>query len=200
MADGNMRRWEPGPTRPKHLLTVGGETLLARLVRQIHSLEPEAEIIITSHDPRYEVSGAVRYEPQNNRIELDRFTWELIGDGVCFLYGDTVYSDEAVRTICGAQTDTLLFAGSRKSIVALKVGDGERMKALVEQVRTDYEAGKLAECKGWQIFEYHTGLSRDRVEHCPCFLLISDGTRDFNKWEEYRTFQEESGTEICLNS
>lgn len=191
MADGAMRRWEPGLDRPKHLLTIEGETLLARLVRQLRSIDPEASVIITSHDPRYELPGAVRYEPQNNRLELDRFTWELIEDGVCFLYGDTYYSDESLRRICQAETNGLRFVGNRNSIVALKVGSGDTMKDILQKLRFAYEDGHISECKGWQVFEFYTGLSQCEAAQSSRFIMLTDETRDFNEWHEYCRFLEE---------
>ena len=80
MADGKMTRWKNFLV-PKHMLPVHGEPILLRTVRLVRRFDPNAEIIITSHNPSYEVPGTVRYEPQNNHCEIDRFTWELIGDG-----------------------------------------------------------------------------------------------------------------------
>ena len=62
----------------------------------------------------------MRYEPKNNVLEIDRFTAELIGDDMCFLYGDVLYSESAVRTIVSARgRESVLFFGSEKSICAV---------------------------------------------------------------------------------
>ena len=66
MADGKGTRWNNYHNIPKHLIESGGETLLARTVRLLRENDARADIVITSHDPRYEVPGARRYEPQNN--------------------------------------------------------------------------------------------------------------------------------------
>ena len=47
-----------------------GETVISRVVRLIREFDKEADVIITSHDPRYEIEGARRYEPQNNVLEI----------------------------------------------------------------------------------------------------------------------------------
>ena len=86
MADGKGLRWNNYNDIPKHLITIDGESLLSRTVRLIKEREPEAEIVITSHNPQYEIDGARRYEPKNNVLEIDRFTAELIDDNICFLY------------------------------------------------------------------------------------------------------------------
>lgn len=189
MADGNMSRWEPGRERPKHLLTVDGETLLARLVRQLHEADPSAAVCITARDPRYEVPGAVRYEPKHNVLEIDRFTWELIEDGVCFLYGDTYYTDQAVRTIasCGAGED-LFFVGGGSAVVAVKVGSAAVMRAHIERVREAYRRGETHECKGWQLYQSYAGLPFGPILRGDHFLQLEDGTQGFNTLEEYESF------------
>ena len=195
MADGKMTRWEPGRVNPKHLLQIGGETLLARLVRQLKKADSSAEIVITSHDPRYEVDGAVRYEPKNNVMEIDRFTWELIDEGVCFLYGDTYYTDEAIEKICSCQGEDLFFVGSKTSVVAVKVFSPEVMKAHIERVRKAYLAGEAKDCKGWQVYQSFVGLPFELRQVKDHFLRLEDDTQGFNTMEEYRSFLEKSGLE-----
>ena len=121
MADGKGSRWNNYKDIPKHFIEIGGETLLKRTVRLLKEADPVCEVIITSHDPRYQVEGARRYEPKNNVLEIDRFTAELIEDNVCFLYGDTYYAESAIHSIVETQAEDLLFFGNEKSIVAIKV-------------------------------------------------------------------------------
>ena len=78
------KRWNYYNDIPKHLIEIDGETLLERTVRLLKKYHEEAPVIITSHDKRYEVKGAIRHEPKSNVLEIDRFTKELISDNVCF--------------------------------------------------------------------------------------------------------------------
>lgn len=126
MADGKGTRWNNYGDIPKHFIKVEGETLLARTVRLLHEYDPGCRVTITSHDPRYEVEGAVRYEPKNNVLEIDRFTAELIADDVCFLYGDTYYSHEAMEAVTGTPAEDILFFGNHRSIGGRK---GQRRTA-----------------------------------------------------------------------
>lgn len=99
MADGKGSRWNNFMGHKKHDISVSGETLLERTVRLVHKFDDAAEVIITSHDESVSIPGAVRYEPKNNVLEIDRFTAELIGDDMCFLYGDVLYSENAVKAV-----------------------------------------------------------------------------------------------------
>lgn len=179
-----MTRWLPGKNSPKHLQKIGDETVLARIVRQVRQVSPDAEIFITSHDERYEVPGAIRYEPHSNRMEIDRFTWELIDENTCFLYGDTFYSDEAIEKIGQAVGTGLLFFSAGRNIVAVDVFDAQQMREQIEKVRADYMAGRIQECKGWQI--YHSVIA-DGADPAVCMVQLNDETQGFNTTEEYET-------------
>ena len=177
MADGHMQRWKAECDTPKHLLRVEGETLLERLVRQLRSGLGKDEVIITSHDRRYEVSGAVRHEPENNHLEIDRFTWELIDRNTCFLYGDTCYTDAAIQAIRNSRTDQLHFFGTDDAIVAVIVGDPDVLRFHI-----------------WQVYQSYVGLPFGPRIIGPEYTVLTDGTQGFNTPAEYEAFR--TGSEI----
>ncbi len=185
MADGKGTRWNNYHNIPKHLIEIGGETLLARTVRLLRENDARADIVITSHDPRYEVPGARRYEPQNNHLEIDRFTEELIADDVCFLYGDTFYSESVIQKIADTPAEKLLFFGNERSIVAIKVADGALFRQHVDRVRALFLAGKIEKCIGWQVYQSFEGLPFGEKTIAADYILIQDGTEDFNSPADY---------------
>lgn len=190
MADGKMTRWEKRDTLPKHLVKVNGETLLARLVRQLKEYDPDCEIIITSHNEKYEIPGALRYEPENNIYEIDRFTWELIEDDVCFLYGDTYYTDGCISEITDCETDSLYFFGNRTSVFAVLAGDADLMKECIKDVKCLYIDGRIKECRGWQLYQRFENLPYDKITVKGSFTLIEDGSMGINTAEEYEKLLE----------
>ena len=185
MADGKGTRWNNYHNIPKHLIEIGGETLLARTVRLLRENDARADIVITSHDPRYEVPGARRYEPQNNHLEIDRFTEELIADDVCFLYGYTFYSESVIQKIADTPAEKLLFFGNERSIVAIKVADGALFRQHVDRVRALFLAGKIEKCIGWQVYQSFEGLPFGEKTIAADYILIQDGTEDFNSPADY---------------
>lgn len=200
MADGNMTRWTAENGVPKHLLVFDGETLLQRLVRQIHAVDRDCRIIITSHNKAYEVAGAERYEPQNNRLEIDRFTRELIEDNTCFLYGDTYYTDEAVALIYAAvQKEDLYFVGTHRSIVAVIARSGEVLRRHIRRVTEAFLAGECDDCRGWQVYQSYVGLPLGRPSIAGSFTLLHDATCGFDTWQNYLDFLErEKGSDGCI--
>ena len=218
MADGKGTRWQNYNDIPKHFIEINGETLLHRTVRLInehggtdereidnahkaaagHVINGENEhgvseyaptdIVITSHDPRYEVEGARRYEPLNNVLEVDRFTAELIEDDICFLYGDTFYSEETMSAIMDTPVEDMLFFGNQKSIVAVKIKDGELFRSHVNRVRELFTEGKIKNCKGWQVYRSFAGLdigADDYREIREKFITVDNKTDDFNTPEDF---------------
>jgi len=184
MADGKGTRWNNHQDIPKHFIQINGETLLARTVRLLKEKDPTCEVIITSHDPRYEVEGAVRYEPQNNVLEIDRFTRELIDHDVCFLYGDTYYSEQSMNLIVQYDVEDMLFFGNEKSIVAVKVKDADIFRSHIENVTELFLAGKIKDCKGWQVYQSFMNLPFDVKQIAEKYIYIKDETKDFNSPED----------------
>ncbi len=173
MANGQGIRWNEYLGIPKHLISVGGETLLERIVRQVTQRDDTAEIIISSSDPRCESVGAIRYSPRRNEIELDRFVPELLCDGVCFLYGDTYYTDEAMDTIFATERGALTFFGTHTSLVAIKSWDDAEFTHHLNVVRSAYQTGQISACKGWQVYRSYVGLA---LEGGPVDEPIAEGS------------------------
>ena len=189
MADGKGSRWNNYMGHTKHDIRIGSETLLERTVRLLHEHDAAAEVIITSHNEALHIDGAERYEPKNNVLEIDRFTAELIGDNMCFLYGDVYYSEEAIRTVVeNIGAERLLFVGSQKSICAVLIKDGALFRSLYETVRGMYLDGRITECKGWQVYHLYAGLPLESREIGDGYLITDSFTRDFNSPDDYNDF------------
>ena len=188
MANGHGTRWGGHLGTPKHLLTVDGETLLERIVRQVGTLQPSAEIIISSSNPRYETAGAERHVPVRNEIEIDRFVPELITDDVCFLYGDTYYENSAIETIVDARTEGLHFFGDQRAIVAVTTTNELLMRQHFARVRDLYLAGAISKCIGWQLYQSYANLpfGPGIIDHH--FTVLENLTSGFNTPQDYELF------------
>lgn len=186
MADGKGKRWNNHDNIPKHFVVINGETVIARVVRLIRQFDKDADVIITSHDPRYEIEGARRYEPQNNVLEIDRFTEELIEDNMCFLYGDTYYSEEAMQLVVNTEVEDIQFFGNGKSIIAIKIKDSELFRHHVENVRNLFLKGEIKQCIGWQVYQSFLNLPFGIKQVVDKYIFINDNTQDFNTPEDLK--------------
>lgn len=185
MADGKGTRWNNYMNIPKHLIKINGETIIGRTVRLLNKYDKGANVIVTSHDSRYEFDGATRYEPLNNVLEIDRFTYELIEDNICFLYGDTYYTEDAIKSIIESQTNKLLFFGNEKSIVAIKIANSRVFKNNIDRVKALYLEGKIKSCKGWQVYQSYRNLEFDKNIIDDEFIVVDNQTIDYNTPNEY---------------
>ena len=107
---------------PRQFATVKGEQLIKRTIRQLKE-NGVKEIIVTSHDKRFDNLGATRYEPKFNDYKprenkgywVSAFPIELLNEPITFLLGDVYYSDEAIKTIIKSNTESVLFFCSYKN-------------------------------------------------------------------------------------
>lgn len=186
MADGKGIRWNNHLGIPKHLAEINGEPIISRTVRLLRDLTDGEINSKPAMTRRYEFKGSRRHEPLNNRLEIDRFTEELIEDDICFLYGDTYYTESALKTIICTKTEDMIFFGNSKSIVAVKVTDSELFRYHLNRVKQLYISGKLQKCKGWQVYQSFVGQSfEERPRPGGKFVLLDETTTDINTPEEY---------------
>jgi NDP-sugar pyrophosphorylase family protein len=188
MADGKGTRWNNYMGIPKHLAEVNGEPILGRTVRLLNEMTGgKAEVIVTSHDERYEFEGSRRHEPLDNKLEIDRFTRELIEDDTCFLYGDTYYTEESLAAVIETEVEDMMFFGNSKSIVAVKIKDSKLFEQHVQNVKDLYLAGKIERCVGWQVYQSFTGQDfAAKAIPAEKFVMLGNATTDFNTPEEYK--------------
>lgn len=188
MANGKGLRWDNYGGTPKCLITVGGETLLARTTRLVHEREPGAEVIISSSDPACETPGASRHAPRRGVLELDRFCYELIEDDTCFLYGDTYYTPAAIDRIMGEPAGAVTFFGNDRSIVAVKVGDGAVMREAVNELLWEIAAGNIEDARGWQLHHVLEGMPIPGSAPGEHLVHIADESQDFNEPQDWIDF------------
>lgn len=189
MANGHGTRWGGHSGIPKHLIEFDGETLLRRIVRQVSEIDPQSDIVISASNPAYETEGARRHVPEVNEIELDRFVPELIGDEVCFLYGDTLYSTSAIRTIVDEPTSEIDFFGDERAIVAVKSANRELLLHHLARVRQLFLDGAIETCKGWQLYRSYEGLPLEEALIGSRFRNLDDATVGFNTPDEHEAFR-----------
>ena len=186
MADGKGKRWNNHGGIPKHFVKIDDERIIERTIRLLKENDSNKEIIVTSHDKKYDFENATRYEPKNNILEIDRFTEELIEDDICFLYGDCYYSEESIKNIINNKNDSILFFGNKKSIVAIKISNSKLFRKHVNNVKQAYLDKKIDTCKGWQVYYSFKNMLFDNKVIGEDFIFLEDLTTDVNSYEEYQ--------------
>lgn len=116
MCGGNYNEWET----PRQLLKVDGEAIVDRTIRLLRENGVRWPYISTN-DKRFETHGLIinhdnKYEAYGNGKNNGRWTdcfYPTI-EPCCYLFGDVVFSPEAIRTIIKTETDDIeLFASAK---------------------------------------------------------------------------------------
>ena len=90
-----------------------------------------------------------------------------------------------IQKIADTPAEKLLFFGNERSIVAIKVADGALFRQHVDRVRALFLAGKIEKCIGWQVYQSFEGLPFGEKTIAADYILIQDGTEDFNSPADY---------------
>ena len=150
---------------PRQLTKINDEPLIERTIRLLKENNVK-NIIITSHDKRFDNLDAIRYEPlynfyipnyKNYRLNkgywLNAFPIELLNEPICFLFGDVYYSNNAIKTIVETPAkSTLLFCSYQNTSpnyikrhdepLAFKVVDYIMFKEHIERIKDFKDSGK----------------------------------------------------------
>lgn len=199
LADNNKKEF----TIPKQLIEINGESLIKRTIRLLKE-NGITDILITSHDKRFDNLGIERYEPLNNTFEwetgkgywLNAFTIELLNEPVTFLFGDVYYSENAIKTIVNTDTEsTLLFCSYENKdsryikewdeVFGYKVKDYELFKKHIENMKKLKDSGTYwREPIVWELYRDINGQDVGYHKLTKNYVIINDETVDIDNVEE----------------
>lgn len=190
---------------PRQLAKINGEPLVKRTIRLLKE-NGVKDILITSHDKRFDDLGAKRYEPKYNSYKgkeqtgywLDAFPRELITEPITFLLGDVYFSEEAIKTIVNSETDSILFFCTDKKQgysdkyikhhdepFGFKVVDHNLFKKHIELVKKMYDEKKTGRHPiAWELYRSINGLDVNKHELTTNYIAINDETCDIDRVED----------------
>lgn len=190
---------------PRQLTEINGEKLVQRTVRLLKA-NGIKDIIITSHDPRFDNLGAIRYEPKYNDYNpkekkgywLSAFPRELLNQPITFLLGDVYYSESAIKTIVESKTASILFFCTSKKDgysdkyiknhdepLGFKVMNYELFKEAIYAVKKmkDHKLTKR-EPITWELYRVINGIDVNTHELKDNYIAINDESCDIDTKED----------------
>lgn len=202
MAGGNYKC--RGFDGPKALTVVGGEPIIERTLRLLdHAGIKRENICITGSDPRLDSYGVEVLHHDNNFISndngdvgywLDAFYPHFPDDiKVTFLYGDAVYSQNAINVIVNNdRPGTILFgtglAKNKKhkewgEPFGFQVDDYRTFMDAVKELKRLYDEGKTKRNPiTWEVYRYLNGLDINVMAvKDETYVCIDDGTMDVDE-------------------
>lgn len=183
---------------PRQLTEINGEPLIKRTIRLLKE-NGINDIIVTSHDPRFDNLGAIRYEPLYNEYVpyksgywLNAFPIELLNEPICFLFGDVYYSENAIKTIVNTDTLDLLFFCTYENKdkryikhhdepLAYKVKDYETFKKHISIVKNMKDKGLCCrEPIVWELYRSINGQDVNVHKMTKNYIAINDESCDID--------------------
>jgi NDP-sugar pyrophosphorylase family protein len=198
MCGGSYLKWKT----PRQLLPVDGEPIVARTIRLLRE-HGVTDIAISSgndvfgqfgvpvlkHNNSYEANG----HDNISGIWCDAFF--PTDDPVCYLFGDVIFSPDAIKTIVETRTEDIQFFASAPPFApeypkqwaepfALKVVNTGRLKKAIRAVK-QYDAQRRFRRKPimWELWSVITGGDLNSIDY-HSYVAINDYTCDIDDPEE----------------
>lgn len=190
---------------PRQLLKVNGETIVDRTIRLLRERGIE-DIAISSNDDIFGMFGVPVLKHKNNYVGIEynncRGTWcecfYPTNEPTCYLFGDVVYSPEAIKTIVDYETDDIMFFGSAPPFrppypkwyeepFAFKVQNTEHLHKAVEDVKRLEKEGRFRRkpiaWEVWNVISRGADGDINTIDY-HSYVRINDYTCDIDKPEE----------------
>ena len=204
LCGGVYDKWK----EPKHLTKINGEAIVERTIRLLRENGVE-DIAISSNDPRFEQFGipVLRHNnPYRLPKDADAKTPWLdafypMETPVCYIFGDVVFSPEAIKTIVETPTDSVQFFASAKPLPPIYPKRwAEPFAFKVEDLRLFWESVVLAkkydeqglfkrQPVSWELWQVIKGTPLNKIIYTN-YKVINDYTCDVDTPEDARLFEQ----------
>ena len=203
MCGGTYAKWD----RPKHLTELKGEPLVARTIRLLRE-NGITDIAISSNSELFEQFGVpvLKHEnkyslPLEGRATspwLDAFY--PMNEPVCYIFGDVVFSPEAIKTIVETQTDSIEFFASAKPLpkiypkhwaepFAFKVADTKLFFTAITTTKLyDKEGYFNRQPVSWELWQVINNTPLNKVDYTN-YTVINDYTCDIDEPKDIALFE-----------
>jgi len=201
MAGGSYPKWET----PRQLLEFKEEKIIARTIRLLRENGVE-DIAISSDNPVFEQFGVPVLKHENNywapEYNVCKGFWcecfYPTDEPTCYIFGDVVFSPEAIKTIVDYQGKDIAFFGSAPPFsphypkvwiepFAFKVWDTDHLKRAIAEVKDLHSWGRFRrEPIAWEMWNVILrGVNGDvNTIDYNSYVHINDYTSDIDKPEE----------------
>lgn len=198
MCGGKYRKWQ----QPRQLTKIRGEPIVARTIRLLQECGV-TDIAISSTNMLFNQFGVpvLRHENSYDATGYNNFTgywcdaFYPTDEPACYIFGDVVFSPEAIRTIVETETDDIEFFGSAPPYAeeypkrwaepfALKVVDQDHLHSAIEKTKELDRQGKFNRKPiMWELWQVITGGKINHIDY-NSYTAINDYTCDIDYPED----------------
>lgn len=203
MCGGKYKKWGT----PRQLTKIGNETIVERTIRLLKEAGVE-DIVISSNLSDFDNIG-VPVLKHNNSYNVRKYN-DFDGywcDGfypmkkpVCYVFGDVIFSPEAIKIIVETETDDIEFFASAPPFseryykryaepFALKVVDNKHLRKAIATLKK-YDKQGLFSRKPimWELWQVIKGTELNVIDYTN-YTVINDYTCDIDDPEEVKNFK-----------
>ena len=200
LCGGKYLRWE----RPRQLTPLGKETVIERTIRLLREQGVE-DIAISTNNPAFDFLDIEHIRHENPFVcdgaktvggyWVDAFP--LTDEPVCYVLGDVVFSEKAIKTIVNTETDDIEFFASAPPFAlnypktyaepfAFKVVNTEHFRAAVQEVK-DNARHFVRHPIAWELWQVIKGTPYNIIDYGN-YTAINDFTCDIDKEADIHNF------------
>ena len=197
MCGGRYQFWE----MPRHLIEVQGEPIVARTIRLLRE-NGVKDISISTHDDRFRHFGVPilkhdNYYDAKGYNDMKGYWCNCFYPTevpTCYIFGDVIFSPEAIRTIVEYETDDIMLFGSKPPFAkeypkkyiepfAFKVQNTQHLRNARDEVK-ELDALGVFNRKpiAWELWSVICGSAPNRINKS--YVAINDYTSDIDYPEE----------------
>lgn len=201
MCGGTYQRW----STPRHLFAVGGEPIVARTIRLLRENGIEDIAVSSNHDafnalgvPVLKHKNAYNVDDHNKITGYWCDAFYLTDEPTCYIFGDVVFSPEAIRTIVETETDDIEFFASAPPFApeypkawaepfALKVVNTDHLKNAISLTKIYADRGMFKRRPiMWELWQVIQATPLNQIDYTN-YTVINDSTCDIDDPEEIST-------------
>lgn len=205
MCGGKYEKWKI----PRQLFPINGEPIVARTIRLlIDAGVSKNDIFISSNYPDFEKYAPVLYHTNkyegyrngdNNGFWTDCFYKS--NTPICYIFGDVVFSPEAIRTIVETETDDIQFFASAPPFTkdyikpwaepfALKVVNQTHLQSAIKMTELFYKQGRFKRKPiMWELWQVITNHKLNDIDY-KSYVVINDYTCDIDYPEDLKRIEQ----------
>lgn len=201
MCGGTYVKWQT----PRQMLVIDGEPIIARTIRLLRENGIE-DIAISSNSEIFEQFGVpvLHHENDYTTVEYNNSTgywcnaFYPTDEPTCYLFGDVVFSPEAIKKIVETETDDIAFFGSAPPFsehyckpyiepFCFKVVNTDHLKQAIQDVKEIEKQGRFNRIpiawELWNVISRGPGPDPNTIDY-DSYVHINDYTCDIDNPKE----------------
>lgn len=187
MCGGEYSKWES----PRQLIQIGGEPVVVRTIRLLKEAGAE-EIYISTNDDRFSEYAPLLKHDNDFRAYIDGCWVDAFYptmEPACYIFGDVVFSHDAIKTIVTDQTGGIQFYASCPPFhplyikkyaepFAFKVVDQVRFRSAINYIKANLDIFNRHPI-AWELWQIVNGWEPNEIYY-GSYVAINDYTCDID--------------------